>query len=128
MATLPSEVPTLGGRGAWAGVGGPIAVVSEVDGTLACSRAWVDDGGGTVAGSAVNAEMSAAEAGTEVGGEFPSSDVIIRGWGALYRPDTAGAAVPGWRLYRSTAMYRYCLDAVQLVGWSWQESTRWWKK
>ena len=70
-ATLPSEAPTLGGRGAWAGVGGPITVGSKVAGTLAWSRTWGGDGGGTVAGSAVDAEMYAAEAGTDVGGAFP---------------------------------------------------------
>ena len=40
--------------------------------------------------------MSAAEAGTDVGGAFLSSDVIIWGWGAWSRPEAAGAAVPGW--------------------------------
>ena len=35
------------------------------------------DGGVTLAGLSVDAEMSAAEARTDVGGAFPSSDVII---------------------------------------------------
>ena len=96
MATLPSEVPTLGGRGDWAGVGAPITVDSEVAGTMAWGRTLVGDGGGTVAGSAVDAEISAARAGMDVGGAFPSSYVIIRGWGDWSRPEASGAAVPGW--------------------------------
>ena len=91
-ATHPDEVPTLIGRRTWDGLGGPIAVGSEVYETLDLSRTWGGGGGGTVAGSAVDADISASEARTDVGG--PSSDVIIRGWVDLSRPDAAGAAVP----------------------------------
>ena len=71
----------LGDSGAWYGLGGPITIVSMVSGALDWARTWVDDGGGTVAGSAVDVEMSADEAGTDVGGSFSSSYVIIQGWG-----------------------------------------------
>ena len=39
-----------------------------------------------MAGLEVDAEMSDAEAGTEDGGAFLSSDFIHRGWGAGCRP------------------------------------------
>ena len=42
---------------------------------------------GTVAGSAVDADISAAEAGTDDGGSFPSLDFIVRGYGARCRLD-----------------------------------------
>ena len=38
---------------------------------------WGGDDGVTVAGLSIIAEMSAAEAGTDVGGAFPYLDVII---------------------------------------------------
>ena len=127
-AMLPSEVLALGGRGNWDGVGGSITVFYEVAGTLAWGSTWGGDGGGTVAGSAVDAEMSTAEVRMDVGGELPPSDVIIQGWGAWSRPEAAGASVTGWLPYLSTVMYRCCLGAVQLVGWSWQETTCWRKE
>ena len=37
-AMFPLEVPTLGGRGTWYGVRGPIIIVSELVGSLAWSR------------------------------------------------------------------------------------------
>ena len=49
-ATLPWEVPTLGGKGTWSGVGGKITFGSEVSGTLAWIRTWGVDGGGTIYG------------------------------------------------------------------------------
>ena len=64
---LPSEVPKIGGRGTWDGLGEPITVGSEVAGTLTWSRNWVGDGGGTVSGLDVDAEMSATNSGTNVG-------------------------------------------------------------
>ena len=85
-----SVAPKLGGKGTWAGVGRSITVVSEVAGALAWSRTWGGDGGGTISGSAVDVEMSAAKAVADVGGAFPSSDVIIRGWAAWSRPEAAG--------------------------------------
>ena len=53
-AKLPLEVWTLGGRGAWAGVGGLISVGSEVSGTLSLSSNWCGDSGCTVSGSYVD--------------------------------------------------------------------------
>ena len=94
--TIPSEVLALGGRGTWYRVVGNISVSSKVAGTLAWSSTWGGDVGGTVSGSADNAEMSAAESGTDVRGEFPSLDVIIRGWGAWSRKEASGAEVTGW--------------------------------
>ena len=51
------------------------------------------DGEGTVSGSAVYADTFAAEAGTDSGGAFLSSDFIVQGWGAGCRPDSAGTVV-----------------------------------
>ena len=48
--TLTLEVPTLGGRGNWTRLGGPIAVVSEVSGMLDWSSSWGGDGGVNVSG------------------------------------------------------------------------------
>ena len=62
--------------------------------------------------------MSATEAGIDVGGVFLFLGVIIWGWGALSRPDAAGAEVPGLCLYWITAMYCHFLNAVQLGVWS----------
>ena len=95
-ATLPPEAPDLVGGGAWSVVGGPITVVSEVSGTMDWSRTFGGDGGVAISGSAVNAEISAAKAGTDVGGSFLSSDVIIQGWVSWSRPEAAGEKVPGW--------------------------------
>ena len=78
-AALPMEVATLGGRGTWAGIRGGITVGPEVPSMLGEKRGLEGDGEGTEAGSAVDAEMSAAEAGTDGEGAFPSSDFIVRG-------------------------------------------------
>ena len=64
--TLPSEVPTLGGRGTRVGVGGPITVVSGVAGKLAWISTCGDYGGVVVVGSDDDADMSNAEAGTNI--------------------------------------------------------------
>ena len=37
-AMIPSEVPTVGGRGTWSGVIGPIIIVSDLVGALDWSR------------------------------------------------------------------------------------------
>ena len=94
--TLSTEVPTLGGREVWYGVGGPITFGYKVYGILAWSRTWGGDGGGTIVGSAVGAEISTDEDRKDFGGAFLSSDVIIWGWGAWYRAEAAGAEIPGW--------------------------------
>ena len=93
---LPSEVLIRGRRRDQPGVGGPITVGSEVSGTLAWSRTWGGDGGGTISGLSVDADMCTTKAGTDVGGAFLSSDVIIWGWCDWYRPVAACQSVPGW--------------------------------
>ena len=75
--TLPSEVPTLGVRGSWDGLGVIITVGSEVAGNLYWIRNWGGDGGGTYDGLDVDAEMSAAKAEMYVGGALPPLGVII---------------------------------------------------
>ena len=92
VATLPPEVSKLGGKGTWSGVGRSITVVSEVSGALDWSRTWGGDGGGL----AVDVEISAAKAVADVGGAFPSLDVIIRKLGAWYKQEEADGTVPGW--------------------------------
>ena len=44
-----------------------------------------------MAGSEVDAEMSAANDGTDGGGEFPSLDFIVQVWGDGCRTGSAGA-------------------------------------
>ena len=80
---IPFSAFTLGGRMTWAGVIGCSTIVHKVSLVLGGRRESVGDGegdkSGTVAGSALAAEISAAEAGTDNGGELPYSDFTVRG-------------------------------------------------
>ena len=73
------EVATLGVRGVWTSIRGSITFGPEVPLTLGGRRGLESDGKVTVAGLAVYAEMSATEARTDGGGEFPSLGFIVRG-------------------------------------------------
>ena len=90
-ASIPLKVVTLGGIGTWPGVRGEITSVPKVPSTLGGRRVLEGDGEGTVAGSEVYAEMSAANYGTDGGGESPSLDFIVQVWGAGCRTGSAGA-------------------------------------
>ena len=82
-AALQSEVVMLVGRMNWAEFIGCRNIVPKVPLVPGFRRDSVVDGEGgqcvTVAGSTVYADISAAEASTDDGGAFPSSDFIVRG-------------------------------------------------
>ena len=82
-AALPLEMVMLVVRMNWAGVIGCRTIFPKVTLVIGARRDSVGDEegdqGGTMAESVVYADIYAAEAGTDDGGTFLSSDFIVRG-------------------------------------------------